>query len=81
MDIYGTEITVGDYVEVEIVSRDTSHPLHGGKLTGRVAGEEPDYNMLRLDSGWCCHARDKLLVHKPLDREVAQQGAAAEEPQ
>ncbi len=55
---------VGDYIEVQIVNKHGDRNLDGGILSGRIKDLVPSHNMVRLESGWCCHTKDRLLKHK-----------------
>ena len=62
MEIFNREIKSGDFVKVRVGGN--GH-LSGGYLEGVVKDEEESHKMLRLESGWCVHAHDELLTHKP----------------
>lgn len=58
------DVAVGDFIETQIVSRNRNHPLHGGRVSGIIKEIVPEYNMVRLTSGWCCHTKDILIRHE-----------------
>jgi len=60
-------VSVGDWVEVEIINPHGDRNLDGGILKGTVTEivGSPHY-MVRLDTGWCAHSKDRLLEHRPL---------------
>jgi hypothetical protein len=59
-----SDMKVGDYIEVQIINKKGDRNLDGAILKGKIKDLEPSYKMVRLESGWCCHTEDKLLVHK-----------------
>ena len=58
------EMSVGDYIEVQIVNKKGDRNLDGGILRGTIIELVPDYKMVRLDSKWCAHTKDTLLEHR-----------------
>ena len=55
------DIEIGDYVKVEYTG--TGH-MSGGSIEGNVVeiwNNEP--RQRRVQSGWCFHPKDKLLLH------------------
>jgi len=59
------DVSVGDYVKVEVVNKHGDRNLDGAQMDGIVTELVPSHNMARLDSGWCVHAKDKLVEHRP----------------
>ena len=57
-------LTVGDYVEVQIVNKSGDRNLDRVILKGTVKDTKPALNMARLHTGWCIHTKDRLLVHR-----------------
>lgn len=53
------DLKLGDYVEVRY--RDGS-----GTLKGKVTELWPEHGQARVESGWCFHPYDEILVHEPL---------------
>ena len=64
MNIYETDIEIGDYIEVMIINKKGDRNLDGNILKGEVVKLSPEYKQIELKSGWCCHSKDKLLLHK-----------------
>lgn len=60
-----SDMAVGDTVSVQIVNKKGDRNLDGGILEGKIKDLVPEYNMVRLESGWCCHTKDRLLKHEP----------------
>lgn len=59
------DVSVGDYIEVQVINKKGDRNLDGVIIYGKVKDLEPDYNMVRLESGWCCHTKDNLIKHVP----------------
>ena len=58
------DVSVGDYIEVQIVNKKGDRNLDGAILRGRIKDIVPAHSMVRLESGWCCHTKDRLLEIK-----------------
>ena len=58
------DMAIGDYIIVQVVNKKGDRNLDGAILRGKIKELEPFYNMVRLESGWCCHTKDKLLKHE-----------------
>jgi len=61
------DINVGDFIRVLIENKRGDRNLDGTILSGKVKDLVPDYKMVRLESGWCCHTKDRLLEHRKGD--------------
>lgn len=70
MEIYNKEIGVGDFVRVVVVNKKGDRNLDGTVISGVVKDEVPSHNMLRLESGWCVHAKDRLVEHNSFPKET-----------
>jgi len=57
------DMAVGNYIVVQIVNKKGDRNLDGAILKGKITELIPSHNMVRLDSGWCCHTKDKLLEY------------------
>ena len=57
------DVQVGDYISVQISNPRGDRNLDGAILRGKVKDLDPSHNMVRLESGWCCHTKDRLLEH------------------
>lgn len=62
------DVNVGDYIEVEIVNKHGDHNLDGMILKGTIKDVVSTHNMVRLESGWCCHTKDLLVTHKTVQK-------------
>jgi hypothetical protein len=58
-----SDMEMGDTIKVMVNNRG-SRNLDGAIIGGTIKDLEPDYNMVRLESGWCCHTKDTLLLHQ-----------------
>ena len=56
-------MAVGDTIKVMVINKRGDHNLDGAIISGVIKDLEPSYKMVRLESGWCCHTKDKLLSH------------------
>lgn len=56
-------MAIGDYIEVQIINKKGDRNLDGMIKRGTIVELVPSYNMVRLESKWCCHTKDKLLEH------------------
>lgn len=63
MEMCGYDLSLGDWVEVGIVSK--GH-LNGCRLEGKIKAFYPYIPQVKLESGWCFHPNDEILVHKPI---------------
>ena len=54
----------GDYIRVEVVNKRGDCNLDGATISGIVKEVVVSHRMVRLDSGWCCHAKDLLIEHR-----------------
>jgi len=66
------DISVGDYVSVQVSNKQGDRNLDGARIYGIVKDVVPEHRMVRLESGWCCHEKDVLLVHRPRQKEEKQ---------
>ena len=57
------DMKVGDTIAVQVTNKKGDRNLDGVIIQGTIKDLEPDYKMVRLESGWCCHTKDKLLKH------------------
>ena len=60
-----SDMRVGDFISTQVVNKKGDRNLDGSIISGKIKDLEPSYNMVRLESGWCCHTKDKLLEHTP----------------
>lgn len=58
------DMAIGDYISIQVINKQGDRNLDGAIISGIIEGLEPDYNMVRLESGWCCHTKDNLLKHR-----------------
>ncbi len=58
------DMAVGDIIKVMVVNKKGDRNLDGVIISGRIKDLEPKYDMVRLESGWCCHTKDRLLDHQ-----------------
>lgn len=58
------DMAVGDYIECRVINKKGGRNLDGTILRGKIKDLVPSHNMVRLKSGWCCHTKDELLVHR-----------------
>lgn len=58
------DMAIGDYISTGIMNKMGDRNLDGAVLRGTIVELVPSHNMVRLESGWCCHTKDKLLEHK-----------------
>ena len=57
------DMKVGDYISVQVINKKGDRNLDGVILSGVIMELKPDYKMVKLESGWCCHTKDRLLKH------------------
>ena len=65
------DMEVGDYIEVQIINKHRDHNLDGCILRGNIKDVVPSHNMVRLESGWCCHTKDRLLKHERINTNLS----------
>lgn len=58
------DVEVGDYIEARIVNKRGDRNLDGAVLTGQVTDIGLSSGSVKLESGWCVHTKDDLLVHR-----------------
>ena len=68
--ICGKDISLGDYVKVMYM---TGKRLKGGTIEGNIVEIWTPENgegllQARVDSGWCFHDHDEIVIHKPQDK-------------
>jgi hypothetical protein len=68
MEMCGHELSLGDWVEVEIGGN--GH-LSGGRLEGKIVAFYPFLPQVKLEGGWCFHPSDEILKHIPSVSEVS----------
>lgn len=61
----GVDVSVGDFIQSRIINKKGDRNLDGCILSGHIKDLVPDFRMVRLDSGWCCHEKDELIEHIP----------------
>ena len=61
-----SDMEIGDNIVVQVVNKKGDRNLDGTILRGTIKELVPSHNMVRLESGWCCHVKDKLLKHRRL---------------
>ncbi len=62
-----SDMAVGDFISVRVTNKHGDHNLDGAIISGVIEEVVPDYDMVRLVSGWCCHTKDMLLKHTLAD--------------
>ena len=62
------DMSVGDIIKIMIINKNSDRNLDGTILSGRIKDLVPKHNMVRLESGWCCHIKDRLLRHEKEER-------------
>ena len=62
------DMAIGDYIEVEVENKKGDRNLDGAIHRGIIVELIPSHNMVRLDSKWCCHTKDKLLKRISRDK-------------
>ena len=67
MEMCSYKLTLCDWVKVQIGGN--GH-LSGGRLEGKIKAFYPYIPQVKLESGWCFHPDDEILVHKPAVSEV-----------
>jgi hypothetical protein len=60
-------MSVGDYIEVQVINKRGDRNLDGAIIYGKIKDLVPSHRMVRLESGWCCHTKDELLKHVPAE--------------
>lgn len=60
-----SDMRVGDFISVQVVNKKGDRNLDGTLIKGTIVELVPSHNMVKLESGWCCHTKDKLLKHLP----------------
>ena len=74
VEICGRTIRLGDYVVVEYT---TGEQFRGGRIRGKVVELwDGEHLQGRVESGWCFHDEDRILVHKPAAQPHVQATAA-----
>lgn len=68
MEMCGYNFQIGDYVKVEIGG---SGHLSGGRLEGKIKEFYPYIPQIKLETGWCFHPKDEILIHKPINVDVS----------
>lgn len=58
---------IGDFIRVQIINKKGDRNLDGAIVEGKIKDLVPSHKMVRLESGWCCHTKDLLLVHARQD--------------
>jgi hypothetical protein len=61
------DMAVGDYISVQIINKHGDRNLDGCILSGKIKDLVLSHNMIRLESGWCCHTKDRLLKHEKIN--------------
>ena len=54
------DIEIGDYVKIEYTE---GRRMKGSSIKGKVIEITPTHRQIKVDSGWCAHAGDKILEH------------------
>lgn len=63
------DVKIGDYISVKISNPHGDRNLDGVVLRGKITALYPSHKMVRLESGWCCHTKDRLLEHRKVQEE------------
>lgn len=58
------DVEIGGEIEVQIVNKHGDRNLDGYYLKGKIVAIRPDYKFVKLDSGWCCHTKDRLVSYR-----------------
>ena len=58
-----SDVKIGDYIKIQIIHKEGDRNLDGFIIAGIVKELDPEYKMVKLESGWCCHEQDELLEH------------------
>jgi len=58
------DMQVGDFIRVRIINKRGDRNLDGMELSGKIKDLVQSHQMVRLESGWCCHTKDELLEHR-----------------
>ncbi len=58
------DMNIGDFIKVEIINETGDRNLNKERLSGKIKDLVPSHNMVRLESGWCCHTKDRLIEHR-----------------
>ena len=58
------DVSVGDTIEVVVVNKRGDRNLDGARISGKIRDVVRSHNMVRLESGWCCHTKDRLIRHE-----------------
>lgn len=58
-----SDMRPGDFIRVQIENKRGDRNLDGATLSGVIQECVPSHDMVRLESGWCCHTKDHLLEH------------------
>ena len=59
-----SDVKVGDFISTKVVNKKGDRNLDGSIIEGKIVELVPSHNMVRLESGWCCHEKDELLEHR-----------------
>jgi hypothetical protein len=65
------DMEVGDYISVQVVNKKRDRNLDGAIISGKIKNLVYSYNMVRLESGWCCHTKDRLLKHERINTNLS----------
>ena len=57
------DVSVGDSIEVEVINKRGDRNLDGARIGGTIKDIVESHDMVRLESGWCCHTKDRLVSH------------------
>lgn len=57
------DMAIGDFIKVQVINKKGDRNLDGTIIKGKIKDLVASHNMVRLESGWCCHTKDKLLEH------------------
>lgn len=62
MEMQGFELSLGDWVQARYSGN--GH-LGGGTVEGIIKAFYPHIPMVKLDTGWCFHSSDEIILHRP----------------
>ena len=71
LEICNRIVRLGDYIKAEYTS---GKRMKGGQIKGNVTkmwslSHGDNCKQVQLDKGWCFHEGDKIIEHKPVNKE------------
>ncbi len=58
-----SDMKVGDFISIRVINKNGDRNLDGTIISGIIKDLKPSHSMVWLESGWCCHTKDRLLRH------------------